>query len=86
VTQTVRPLKIPFNLDADLMNIVTNGPHVVEVVVAESTGFDDTNTTQPNRAVKPGWVSAVYKWVVDVHLEQVAGQCAAGPPSKQVCG
>jgi hypothetical protein len=59
---------------------------VVEVVVAEQTGFDPAATSQPNRTMKDGWVSVVYKWVIDVHLEQVTGQCATAPPSKQVCG
>ena len=57
------------------------------MVVGETTGFDDSpNASQPNRSMKPGWFSAVYKWAVDVHLEQVTGQCSTAPPSKQVCG
>jgi hypothetical protein len=85
-TLTRRQLSNVFRLDADAMSIVTSGAHVVELVVGESTGFDPFSTTQPNRAMRDGWVSAVYKWVVDVHLEQVTGQCATAPPAKQVCG
>src|SRR6185295_20379539 len=84
VTKTVRQLSV-FRLDADAVNITTSGTHVVEVVVGETTGFDDSPTaSQPNRSMKPGWFAAVYKWAVDVHLEQVTGQCTTAPPSKLV--
>jgi hypothetical protein len=87
VTQTVRELKNVFQLDADAMNIVTSGTHIVELVVGEKTGFDTTSAaSQPNRSMLPGFVSAIYKWAIDVHLEQVTGQCLTAPPSKQVCG
>jgi hypothetical protein len=85
VTAIQRTLKVPFNLDADAMNITTSGTHVVEVVIGDEVGFDPASA-QPQRGMKPGWFSATYKWAVDVHLEQVTGQCAAkGLPSKQVC-
>ena len=82
VTRTTRDLQ-PFDFGADRAGIVQNGVHVVEVVVGESAGFDRNSTTLPHRAMLPGYVSAVYRFVVDVHLETVAGlQCSQVPPSQ----
>jgi hypothetical protein len=83
-TATQRSLRL-FSLDADAVGIVSSGPHVVEVVVGEIEGFDPTSTTQPNRAMKPGYTPAVYRFFVDVRVEQVPGQCPQTPPSRRVC-
>jgi hypothetical protein len=72
-----------FSLDADAAGITTSGVHVVEVVVGETDGFDRASTTQPNRAMKPGYTPAVYRFVVDVRLDPVAGQCPQSPPSRR---
>ena len=84
VTATERPLRL-FTLDADAVGIVTSGPHVVEVVVGESDGFDPASTTQPNRAMKAGYTPAVYRFFVNVIVEQVPGQCPQTLPSVRVC-
>jgi hypothetical protein len=84
-TATIRDLT-PFLFDADTLGIVTSGVHIVEVVVGETAGFDTTSTTLPNRAMKPGYTPAVYRFAVDVRVEQVVGQCPRTPPSHAVCG
>jgi len=86
VTAVERPLQTPsFLLDADEKGIFTSGFHVVEVVVGESEGFDPSSTTQPNRAMKPGYTPAVYRFLVDVRVEQVPGQCPQTLPSHRIC-
>ncbi len=84
VTQTTRPLRT-FVFDAANAGIVSSGLHVVEVVVGETTGFNPASTTLPNRAMLQGYTAATYKFVVDVHLEQIAGSCPSTPPSLRVC-
>jgi hypothetical protein len=84
VTATERPLRL-FSLDADAVGIVSSGPHVIEVVVGESDGFDPASTTLPNRAMKPGYTPAVYRFFVNVIVEQVPGQCPQALPSVRVC-
>jgi hypothetical protein len=89
VTQTVRPLRT-FVFDATAAGIVSSGLHVVEVVIGETTGFDPSSTTLPNRAMKPGFTASTYKFVVDVHLENFSGQCdgptfSPSPPAHRVC-
>jgi hypothetical protein len=83
-TATERPLQT-FRFDADDVGIVASGVHVVEVVVGESEGFDPSSTTQPNRAMKPGYTPALYRFVVDARLEPIVGQCPQTPPSDRVC-
>ncbi len=85
VTAILRALNT-FTLDADGVGIVTSGSHVVEVVVGEKDGFDPASTTLPNRGMKPGYTPAVYRFFVDVHVEQVPGQCPQAPPSRRTCG
>jgi len=84
-TNTTRPLGT-YLFDADQVGIVTSGVHIVEVLVGESVGFDPTSTTLPNRAMKPGYTAALYRFAVDVRVEQVVGQCPRTPPSHPVCG
>jgi len=83
-TAIQRTLRV-YSFDADAAGIVTSGQHVVEVVVGENEGFDPASTTQPNRAMKPGYTPAIYRFFVDVHVEQVTGQCPQTPPSRRVC-
>jgi hypothetical protein len=83
-TQTTRPLPT-FSFDAAELGIVSSGLHVVEVVVGETTGFDPASTTLPNRAMLQGYTAATYKFVVDLHLEQISGSCPSTPPSHRVC-
>ncbi len=85
VTAIERPLQTTFLFDADEKGIFTSGFHVVEVVVGETEGFDPSSTTQPNRAMKPGYTAAVYRFFVEVRVEQVPGQCPQTPPSHRVC-
>lgn len=83
-TRTTRPLGT-FRFDADEVGIVTSGVHIVEVVVGEPSGFDMTSTTLPNRAMKKGYTPAVYRFAVDVRVEQAPGQCPRTPPSHGIC-
>ena len=77
-----------FPFDADVVGIVTSGVHLVEVVIGEIDGFDPSSTTQPNRAMKTGYTPAVWRFPVNVRVEQVSGQCnqppAQSPPSVRV--
>jgi hypothetical protein len=74
-----------FRFEPADFGIVSSGQHVVEVVVGESIGFDPASTTLPHRAMKQGYASANYKFVVDVHLEQIPGTCPSTPPSLRIC-
>jgi hypothetical protein len=78
---TVRALK-PFEFDADALS-VTNGVHVVEVVLAETAAFDDTSTTLRNRALNPGYSAAVYRFFVNLKVDQDASRplCPSQFPS-----
>jgi len=84
LTKTTRNLTT-FRFDAAQLQIVTGGLHVVEVVVGERDGFDSSSTTLPQRAMKQGYTSANYKFVVDLHLEQIPGSCPSTLPSKREC-
>jgi len=82
-TGTLRNL-LPFNFDADAQSIVTDGVHVVEVVLAETAAWDNSPTApQRNRGVLPGYSSAVYRFFVNVKYGQDASrpQCPAQLPS-----
>jgi hypothetical protein len=68
---------------ADFGNV--GGLHVVEVVVGETAGFDPASTTLPSRGMKPGYISASYKFVVDLHLEQIPGTCPSNRPAQRSC-
>jgi len=84
-TKTTRNVPT-FLLDTERAGIVQSGIHIVEVVIGERDGFD-TSPTAPrgNRSMKEGYSSTEYKFVVDVRLEQVAGQCPRTLPSTAVC-
>jgi len=86
-TAIVRPERT-FQFDADAVGIVTSGVHLVEVVIGETDGFDPSSTTQPNRAMKTGYTPAVWRFPVNVRVEQGPGLCnqppAQSPPSVRV--
>src|SRR5712664_825751 len=86
-TAIVRPVRT-FQFDADAVRIVTSGVHLVEVVIGETDGFDPNSTTQPNRAMKAGYTPAVWRFPVNVRVEQVPGLCTQppeqSPPSVRV--
>ena len=83
-TQTTRVVPT-YKFDADGAGIVTSGIHIVEVVVAEVGGFNDTSPTLPFRGMNEGFTSAVYRFAVNVTVEQVLGQCPRTLPSHVVC-
>ncbi|TMA45900.1 MAG: hypothetical protein E6J82_01090 [Deltaproteobacteria bacterium] len=85
VTQTRRDLTNVFKFDAATAGAGSSGLHVVELVIAENGGFDDASLSLPNRAMKQGYASASYKFVIDLHLEQISGNCPSTPPSLRVC-
>ncbi len=84
ITRSVRT----FQFDADQVGIVSSGVHLLEVVIGETDGFDPSSTTQPNRAMKTGYTPAVWRFPVNVRVEQLSGQCnqppAQSPPSVRV--
>ncbi len=83
-TETQRPLN-PFVFDAKTLGFTQNGSHVVEVVVGESTGFDPASTTLPNRAMKPGYTAALYRFFVNVTQQQGSTCLPPALPSVRVC-
>jgi hypothetical protein len=78
-----------FSFEADALGIVSKGVHVVTVVIAERSGFDENSTTLPNRAVKTseGYEAALYTFVVDVKDKADPAQptCPQELPSRRVC-
>jgi hypothetical protein len=87
-TNTIRPLTSVYRLDADTLSIFTNGVHVVEAVVGETAGFDDSPTlVRVNRTMKPGYASDEHKFVVNVNVQQDASRptCPTQKPSVRVC-
>jgi hypothetical protein len=77
-----------FDFDADALQILSSGPHVLEVVVGETAGFDDSPATgEPNRTPKAGFTFAVYRFFINVKVEQdpTRPSCPSVPPSVRVC-
>jgi hypothetical protein len=75
-----------FYFDADSFGIPVSGTHTLEVVVGETDGFETGgNVPFPNRTMKPGYSPAVYKFVINVIIEQTIATCPTDPPSEQVC-
>ena len=64
---------------------LTDGIHVVDMVVAEQGGFDDAATILPHKAVLTGYESAQQRFVVQV-LTDNDKACRADSPWKRVCG
>ena len=63
---------------------LTDGIHVVDMVVAEQGGFDDAATTLAHKAVLPGYESAQQRFVVSVVTDNDR-RCRADSPWKRVC-
>ena len=84
-TATLRTLN-KFDFDADLFGIVSNGVHVLSVVVGEIAGFDDSATAAlPNRAMKTGYASAQEQFTINVDVALDRPHCPQQLPSIQVC-
>jgi hypothetical protein len=77
-----------FDFDADALNL-SSGPHVLEVVVGEKdAAFDDSpGVAEPNRTPSPGFALAVYRFFINVKVEQDPARpsCPSEPPSLRVC-
>jgi len=81
-TDVVRPGP---TLEFDLGALgVADGIHVVDMVVAEQGGFDDTATTFAHRAVAAGYSSATFRFVVSVETNNDSA-CRSGAPWERVC-
>jgi hypothetical protein len=82
-TDTTERSITAYQFDATAHNIVTSGTHVVEVVIGETAGFDDSSTTTPHRAMLPGFEPAVFRFTVQVNVSQDPNQplCPGQLPS-----
>jgi hypothetical protein len=83
----VRPVP-PFTFNADSLGIVSNGVHIVEVVVGDLSGFDDSADAGVRfRSMKPTYESALYRIAVQVNVTQDPNQphCAVVQEYQQ-CG
>jgi hypothetical protein len=75
-----------FDFNADDYGIVSNGVHVLSVVVGESAGFDDSATSLlPNRSMKTGYTSAQEQFTINVDVALDRPHCPQQLPSLQVC-
>jgi hypothetical protein len=83
-TAVARPGPRNFVFDVTRIGITGDGYHVVDVVVAESGGFDDQSATLPHRGMKPGYESSSHRFVVNVITNNNA-HCPIVPPSSLVC-
>ena len=63
---------------------LTDGIHVVDMVIAEQGGFDDAATTLPHKAVLTGYESAQQRFVLSVVTDNDKA-CRADSPWKRVC-
>jgi hypothetical protein len=83
----VRVSRSIFLFDANALGILTSGVHVVDVVVGQLDGFDQTATARPERTMKTGYEAAEHRFVVDLHLEQDPNhpQCNKVPPALGTC-
>ena len=82
---TVRALDV-WDFDADAVGI-TSGIHVVDVVVGEKAGFDDSATARPNQTMLTNYTADTYRFVVNVNVQQDASRptCPVEFPSVRVC-
>jgi len=84
-TALVRSLN-KFDFDAADAGIVTSGVHLLEVIVGEQDGFDDSSgVTLPNRTMKQGFSAALYRFAINVNTQVVAGNCPQQLPAVPVC-
>jgi len=77
-----------FVFDPDARQITTSGSHVLDVVVGEPDGFDpNEQAAQPGRTMLPNFKSAVYRFFIDVQVEQDPARptCSNTLPSVRVC-
>ncbi len=73
------------SLDFDLGALgVSDGLHIVDMVVAEQGGFDDATTTFAHRALLPGYASATFRFVVSVETNNDQS-CRSDPPWARLC-
>lgn len=63
---------------------VSDGVHVVDMVVAEQGGFDDASASFSHRAVLAGYASATFRFVVEVETNNDSA-CRSDPPFARVC-
>ena len=63
---------------------VSDGVHVVDMVVAEQGGFDDSSTDFAHRAVLAGYASATFRFVVEVQTDNDSA-CRGDPPFQRTC-
>jgi len=83
---TIRQLDV-WDVDADAVGI-GSGIHVVDVVVGEKAGFDDSaNLARPNQTMLPNYSADTYRFVVNVNVQQDASRptCPIEFPSVRVC-
>jgi hypothetical protein len=83
---TIRQLDV-WDFDADAVG-VTSGIHVVDVVVGEKAGFDDSsNATRPNQTMLTNYSADTFRFVVNVNVQQDPSRptCPAEFPSVRVC-
>lgn len=79
----------PYPFDADARGILADGLHVVEAVVADQAGFDDSATDLPFRTMKPGYEADVYRFFIQVTVtpdpkQQHCPGVNPTPPSERV--
>jgi hypothetical protein len=73
-----------FTFDLGSLGIVGDGTHVVDMVVAEQSGFADASSSPAYRAMVPGFQSATHRFVVAVTTDD-ATRCPSQLPSRRVC-
>jgi len=84
-TKTVRTWPT-FSFDADSLGLTADGFHAVEVVVAESSGFNDgSQTTLPGRTLLEGYGATTYRFFVRIVNDPDAQQCPTEKPSTRIC-
>jgi len=86
-TNAVRPINDTFTFNADNLGFTINDVHVVELLVGDRYGFDDSATAFPERTMKPGYEAALYRFVVRYNAtppDPVPLHCAV--EEYQVCG
>lgn len=84
---TLRTMQKRFTFDADQLQITTNGTHTVDVMIADTTAYDDNSTTRPRRTLKPGYTADEYRFFVNVKYDQdpAQPQCPQSKLSLRVC-
>ena len=73
-----------YNFEPDALGITDNSDHVVELVVGETAGFDDSATTLPFRTMRTGYESAVYRFLVQIN-PPIGPTCPNELPLRRTC-